>query len=136
MKPNYIAFAGGLLLAACESSTGPTSNVQYSLSECMNDAAKAGAGEAGAVQGQLLFKSKDSLSLAIPMVLLCKGDFSIVASIASPETVSIAVAYPENGDRSKCVCEKNVTIGYRSPSAGLESVRFVKTDGGVYELKE
>lgn len=134
MKSITMLFALGLVLAACESSTGPSSNVRFDLSACKNEAAKTAAGAAAANEAELLFRSRDSISFAVPMELLCQAQYAMNASIASPETLSIAVT-DVGSERTRCFCAKIATIGFRSPEGGLGSIRFVETGGSVYELK-
>lgn len=134
MKSITMLFGLGFVLAACESSTGPSSNVRFDLSACRNEAAKTAAGGAASNEAELLFRSKDSISFAVPMELLCQAEYVMNASIASPETLSIAVT-DVGSDRSKCTCAKIATIGYKSPEGGLDAIRFVESGWTVYELK-
>jgi hypothetical protein len=124
----------GMSIAACDSGTGPDSNVRFSLSSCLKKAEKRSAGEAEGEIGRMVFRSSDSLAFSLSMELLCEASYSMIASVASPETLSVEVV--DVGDsRSRCTCLKEVAFEYESPASDLGKIAFVKTGALVYPLQ-
>jgi hypothetical protein len=123
----------GLVFLACESSTDQNSNVQFNISSCRNVGEKRAAEKEESAQGRLIFRSKDSLSFSVPMQLNCGAEYSMYASIAAPETLSVSIA--DIGDsRARCFCDKEITIGFQSPDADMDKIGFVKIGERVFEL--
>lgn len=84
--------------------------------------------------GQLVFRSSDSLNFRIKAFLNCDAQYAMVASVQSPETLAVAVTLIGNS-RAKCMCKKEVTLGFKSTDATMEKIEFVDFNGWIYFLK-
>lgn len=124
-----------LFLLGCETGPEGNSNVAFSLSQCQQKGSgKAAAAPDTLVPGKILFKSADSLSFIINTILNCEAQYTMRASVVSAETLDVEIA--DTGSmRAKCVCKKDVTIGYKSEGSSLTAIRYARLDGQIFELE-
>ena len=124
-----------LFLLGCDTGPERNSNVAFSLSQCQqNGVGKAATTLDTLAPGKIFFKSADSLSFIINTILNCEAQYSMRASVISAETLDVAVS-DIGSTRAKCVCKKDVTIGYKSEGPSLAVIRYVRFDGQVYDLE-
>lgn len=129
----YLPVIPLLLLAACETGPDRESNVAFSLSQCQKEGAAKAAADSLA-SGKILLQSADSLGFTINTMLNCEAEYLMRASLVSPETMEVAIS-DIGSVRAKCVCKKDVTVGYKSEGSSLAAIRYVRFDGQLFELE-
>lgn len=104
-------------LAKCETQ-GPASKIQA-------DTSKA---------GELIHRSSDSISFRIKASLLCVAQYAFSTAIVSPDTLTLKAI--DIGDtRSKCVCEKEMTIEIKAMNnENFSGIIAVKFSSQIYSL--
>lgn len=115
---------------ACDHSTQSPSNspgLRVSLAKCQSLGAVPKSQAAAPKEGNLIFSSPDSISFLINAILNCEAQYSFSAVVAEPDTLSMeAVAVGDS--RSKCVCEKDMTIEFKAMNgenfSGIKTVKF------------
>ncbi len=131
----YLPIFPLLFLWGCETGPSGNSNVDFSLSQCQHKGVgKSSVTPDSLVAAKILFKSADSLSFTLNTILNCEAQYSMRASVVSLETLEVAVT--DTGSvRARCVCQKDVTVGYKSEGPSLAVIQFVRFDGQVFTLK-
>lgn len=121
---------------ACDQASDAPANspgLSVALGECMNHgAAKASADSV--LTGRIHFQSRDSIQVALLVVLNCQATYAFEVAYRAPDTLAFE-ARDVGDSRSKCVCEKDVTLEYKSSGKeDLETVQVAKFETIIFSL--
>lgn len=136
MIKRILAICALAAFIACEKATDVPANssgLRVTVGSCDGKVLAKGSVDS-TLLGTVHFQSRDSLSVTLPVVLLCVATYEFSAAYLAPDTLAFE-AKDVGETRSRCGCNKEVTFEYNAGSGeNLTSVKVAKFESQVFSL--